>query len=172
MSDDVPAPQGPLTRTSPIEKIEEAIVAFLKAGGLSSKYLIAAFPDNPDAFDLGKAEKAALVQYTGSRYAAPEATGSAQLRTPEFAIHLYLRSVGQPIRAPYEIERIRMALQDRSVEGATLYVTRDGLVDQTGPLWQYMIEIACTPIPAVPLASHHAHRLAPFISGFNMKKGA
>ena len=158
----------PLIRKSPVEKIETAIVSFLKAGGLSSKYLIAAFPDNPDAFDLGKAEKAALVQYTGSRYAAPEATGAAQLRAPEFAIHLFLRSVGQPIRAPYEIEQIRMAVQDRSVQGATLYVIKDGLVDQTGPLWRYVVEIACTPIPAAPLMRA---RPAPFTAD-DQKGGA
>lgn len=158
----------PLIRKSPIEKIEDAIVGFLKAGGLSSKYLITAFPDNPDEFDLGKAEKAALVQYTGSRYAAPEATGAAQLRSPEFAIHLFLRSVGQPIRAPYEIEQIRMAVQDQSVQGATLYVIKDGLVDQTGPLWRYMVEIACTPIPAVPLVRA---RPTPFTSDYH-KEGA
>ena len=94
MSDD------PLIRKSPIEKIEAAIVGFLKAGGLNVKYLIAAFPDNPEEFDLGGADMVALVQYTGSRYAAPEATGAGQLRSAEFAIHLFLRSVGQPLRAP------------------------------------------------------------------------
>ncbi|MGH1577708.1 Gp37 family protein [Planktotalea sp.] len=158
-----------LIRKSPIEKIEEAIVGFLKQGGLSSKYLIQAFPEDPDEFDLGDAEKVALVQYTGSRYAAPEARGSGQMRAPEFAIHLYLRSVGKPIRAPFEIDQIRLALQDQSVQGANLYVTRDGLVDQTGSLWRFLIEVACTPIPAVGLPRQ---RPAPFMTDFSKTEGA
>lgn len=164
MSDDA----API-RKSPVEQIEDAIVGFLKAGGLSSKYLIAAFPDDPEEFDLGDAEKAALVQYTGSRYAAPETRGSAQMRAPEFAIHLYLRVVGKPIRAPYEIDQIRLALQDQSVQGATLYVAKDGLVDQSGSLWRYMVEVACTPIPAVGLPRHHP---TPFMTDFNKTEGA
>ena len=168
MSDD-----ATLIRKSPIEKIEDAIVEFLKQGGLSSKYLIQAFPDDPDQFDLGDAEKVALVQYTGSRYAAPEARGAAQMRAPEFAIHLYLRAVGKPVRAPYEIDQIRLARQDQSVQGASLYVKQDGLVDQTGPLWRFVIEIGCTPIPAVGLPRHNPlHRPTPFMTDFNKTEGA
>lgn len=164
MSDD-----AALIRKSPIEKIEDAIVDFLKQGGLSSKYLIQAFPDDPDQFDLGEAEKVALVQYTGSRYSEPETRGTAQMRAPEFAIHLYLRAVGKPVRAPYEIDQIRLALQDQSVQGASLYVKQDGLVDQTGPLWRFVIEIGCTPIPAVGLPRH---RPTPFMTDFNKTEGA
>lgn len=164
MSDDTA-----LIRKSPVEKIEDAIVEFLKAGGLSSKYLIQAFPDDPDEFDQGDAEKVALVQYTGSRYAPPESAGSAQMRTPEFAIHLNLNVVGTPIRAPFEIDQIRLALQGQTIQGTTLYVTRDGLIDQSGSLWRYVIELACTPVPAVGLARQ---RPAPFISDFNKPEGA
>ncbi len=144
-------------RRSPVEEIVAAIVGFLQNGGLHADYLIDAFPDDPDKFDLGKAKRVALVQYTGSRYAPAQGTGTAQMRTPEFAIHLYLRSVGDPIRAPYEIDILRMAIQEQSVQGTTLSITRDGLMEQSGGLWRYLIEIAGTPIPAPPLTmARHA----------------
>ncbi len=144
-------------RLSPVEKIVEAIIGFLQEGGLHTDYLIAAFPDDPDKFDLGKAKRVALVQYTGSRYAPAQGTGAAQMRASEFSIHLYLRSVGDSIRAPYEIDIIRMAIQGQSVEGTTLSIIRDGLMEQSGGLWRYLIEIAGTPIPAPPLTmARHA----------------
>lgn len=155
-----------LIRKSPIEKIEDAIVEFLKSGGLSSKYLISKFPDKPDEFDLGQADKAILVQYTGSRYGAPDAMRGSQSRKPEFALHIYLRSMGAPVRAPYEIDKIRTCVQSKSVEGASLYITRDGLIDQTGSLWRYLVEIAATPILAVPVIAQHP---SPMITDFNQK---
>jgi hypothetical protein len=42
------------------------------------------------------------------------------------------------------------------------------LVDQTGPLWRYVVEIACTPIPAAPLMRA---RPAPFTAD-DQKGGA
>lgn len=158
----------PIRKTT-IEHIEEAIVGFLKDGGLSAKYLIATFPDDPDKFDLGDAEKVALVQYAGSRYAAPEVLGGAQQRSAEFAIHLYLRSVGQPLRAPYEIEQIRLAVQDQATQGVRLHVLRDGLIDQTEQLWRYLIQVATTPFPAVPL---RRPRPTPMMSDFSKAGGA
>lgn len=160
--------QIPQLRKTHPEKIQDGIVTALHAGGLSSKYLIAAFPDNPEEFDMGKAEKVALVQYTGSRYEAPNATGSgAQWRRAEFAIHLYLRRANTPVRGLREIELIRMALQGRRLEGSEVYITRDGLIDQDGALWRYVIEIACR-IPAVPLTHRHP---VPFTRDFSKEEG-
>lgn len=160
-------PASILRKTHP-EKIEEGIVRALREGGLSAKYLIDSFPDNPDAFDIADAEKVALVQYTGSRYEAPEASGSgAQWRRAEFAIHLYLRRASTPVRGLREIEQIRMALQGLRLEGTELHITRDGLIDQEAALWRYMIELACR-IPVVPLPHE---RLRPFTTDFNKTEG-
>jgi hypothetical protein len=157
-------------RKTPIEKIEEGIIDLLKCGGLNVDYRIEAFPADPDMFDLGETDRAALVQYSGSRYADPEAFGAAQMRYPEFVIHLYLRSVGRPLRAPYEIDLIRMALQNHCIEGSTLRILKDGLADQVGPLWHYVIEVAGSAIPAAPL--HQANGLRPIPQFSKDVKGA
>ncbi|WP_420011009.1 Gp37 family protein [Tateyamaria sp.] len=161
--------QQPILRKTHLEKIEDGIVEALKQGGLSAKYLIDAFPDNPDQFDMDDLEKVALVQYTGSRYDAPGETGSAaQMRRAEYAIHLYLRRVSTPVRGMREIEQLRLAVQGLSLEGTELMITRDGLVDQDAALWRYVIEVACW-IPAVPLTRT---RPSPFITDFNKPEGA
>ena len=161
--------QQPLLRKTHLEKIEDGIVAALKEGGLSAKYLIDAFPDNPEQFDMEQLEKIALVQYTGSHYDAPAETGSrAQMRRAEYAIHLYLRRVGTPVRGMREIELIRLALQGLQLEGTELIITRDGLAGQDDTLWQYVIELACW-VPAVPLARAHPR---PLMSDFSNPKGA
>lgn len=132
-----------------LEKIEAGIVAKLKAH-LGAGYLIDVFPDRPGDFDMGTAQKAALVQYTGSNYAAPDGTQSGwQQRSAAFAIHLQLRTLGQTMRGTREVEQVRFALQDVKIEGATLRLVRDGIADQDENFWRYVIEVACT-IPAVP----------------------
>ncbi len=132
-----------------LEKIEAGIVALLKEH-LGSDYLIDVFPDRPGDFDMGKANKAALVQYTGSNYAAPDGTKSGwQQRSPSFAIHLQLRTLGHAMRGTREVEQVRFALQAANIEGAELRLVRDGIADQDESFWRYVIEVACT-IPAVP----------------------
>ncbi len=161
--------QQPLMCKTHLEKIQDGIVTALKQGGLSAKYLIAAFPDNPEQFDMSSAEKVALVQYAGSRYSAPGETGSAaQMRRAEYAIHLYLRRVSAPVHGLREIEQIRHVLQGLKLEGTELIITRDGLVDQDAALWRYVIEVACW-IPAVPLTRRHP---SPFVTDFNKQEGA
>ena len=54
------------------------------------------------------------------------------------------------------------------MEGATLYIMKDGLIDQTGPLWRYVIEVGCTPIPAVGPPRRHP---TPFVTNYQ-KEGA
>ena len=132
-----------------LEKIEAGIVALLK-GHLGSGYLIDLFPDDPDNFDMGKASKAALVQYLGSNYAAPDGTKSGwQQRSPGFAIHLHLRPLGHALRGSREVEQVRVALQNEKIEGAELRLVRDGIAEQDENFWRYIVEVACT-IPAVP----------------------
>jgi hypothetical protein len=161
--------QLPHLRRTHIETIAQGIIDALKQGGLSSKYKIEAFPDNPSQFDMSNLEKVALVQYTGSRYDAPNETGSgAQLRRAEYAIHLYLRQVGTAVRGAREIEQVRLALQGLQLDGTELFVTRDGLVDQDDALWRYVVEVACV-IPAIPLNRLHP---SPFVSDFNKAEGA
>lgn len=150
-----------------IEKIQNGMVAALKAA-LGAKYLIDVFPDKPEHYDTGKAEKWALVQYTGSRYSSPEdSAASAQARRAEFAIHLSLRAVGVPIRAPREIDQVRLALQGQKIEGTIIHVTRDGLLDHEDSLWRYVVEVACA-LRAVPL---QRRPVAPFITDFTNTEG-
>lgn len=150
-----------------LEKIETGIVALLKEH-LGSDYLIDVFPDRPGDFDMGRANKAALVQYTGSTYAAPDGTKSGwQQRSPGFAVHLQLRALGHGLQGPREVEQVRFALQAAKIEGAELRLVRDGIADQDEDFWRYVIEVACT-IPAVP-RPHNAP--APLMTDFQ-KEGA
>lgn len=132
-----------------LEKIEAGILDLLKQD-LGSGYLIDLFPDQPGQFDMGQANKAALVQYTGSNYAAPDGTQSArQQRSAGFAIHLQLRTLGHAMRGTREVEQVRLALQAARIQGAELRLVRDGIAEQDEHFWRYVIEIACS-IPAVP----------------------
>lgn len=141
-------------KATQLEEIEAGIVALLKEH-LGAGYLIDLFPDRPHEFDMGTAEKAALVQYLGSSYAAPDGTKNGwQQRSPSFAIHLQLRTLGQTMRGTREVEQVRFALQGATLAGAELRLVRDGISDQDENFWRYVIEIACT-IPAVP-RPHHA----------------
>ncbi|WP_299773154.1 Gp37 family protein [uncultured Tateyamaria sp.] len=150
-----------------LEKIEAGIVALLK-DNLGAGYLIDIFPDRPGDFDMGKANKAALVQYTGSTYAAPDGTKSGwQQRSPSFAVHLQLRTLGYAMRGTREVEQVRFALQAANIEGAELRLVRDGIADQDEHFWRYVIEVACT-IPAVPRPKHVP---APLMTDFQ-KEGA
>lgn len=159
----------PMLHKTPAEKIEEGIVAALKDGGLSAKFLIRAFPERPEALDMSDVQKAALVQYTGSRYTAPENTGSrGQMRRAEFAVHLYLRQATSGGRGLRELEQVRLVLQGQRIEGADLVILRDGLVDQDGDLWRYVIEVGCQ-LPAVPL---NRAVPAPFLTDFPRTEGA
>lgn len=160
--------QTPVPALTHIEKIEDGLVAALKAG-LSAKYLIDRFPDKPEQYDTGNAEKWALVQYTGSRYSeAEDSARSAQGRSAEFAIHLALRAVGVPLRAAREIDQVRLALQGLKIEGTIINVTRDGLLDQDGSLWRYVVEVACV-LRAIPL---QRRPFAPFITDFTNTEGS
>lgn len=133
-----------------IEKIEAGIVDLLKAGGLDARFMICAFPDDPDRFDTSDFTHLAIVQYSGSRYKPGSSHGGAQTRLPSFAIHLSLRPAAGGVRGPYHVEQIRLALQAQKVEGAQLQMVRDGLVDAQAGLWRYLIEVVAQ-IPAVPL---------------------
>lgn len=151
-----------------LEKIEAGIVSALKGGGLSSRFLISAFPDKPEEFDMGDAEKVVLVQYTGSRFDAPvETGGAAQMRHPVFAIHIHLTRVDTRVRGLREIEQIRLVLQGLNLEGTRLRIIRDGLADQNGARWHYLLEVSCT-IPALPITPVYP---SPFINDFS-KEGA
>lgn len=151
-----------------LEKIEAGIVDALKNGGLSSRYLIEIFPDKPEEFDFEGADKILLVQYTGSRFDAPEQAGSGmQMRAPVFALHLHLRRTQAAVRGLREIDQVRLAVQGLALEGAKLRLVRDGLANQSGEFWHYVIELTCR-IPAVP---HDPAHPIPFVTDFS-KGGA
>lgn len=155
-------------RKTHLEKIQDGIVEALKQGGLSAKYRIEPFPDDPDKFDMADAEKVALVQYVRSNYGRAESANSAaQMRDAHFSIHLYLRRASTPVNGMHEIDQVRLCLQGRVVEGAELSMLRDGLVDQNGALWRYVVEVSA-PIPAIPL---NREQPTPFVTEFH-KGGA
>lgn len=134
-----------------VEQIENGIVEKLKAGCTNSKWLIQTFPDTPDQFDMSNIALAALVQYAGSKYRAPEGHGGAQPRLATFAIHVYFRasSMGGEFRPLYLLDEVRKAVQGCKIAGVALDVTRDGLVEQNGALWRYVVELSGAMI-AVP----------------------
>lgn len=140
-------------RQTHIEQIESGIVQLLKDAGLNAKWLIETFPDNPDQYDMANVKLAALVQYAGSKYLPEEGHGGAQPRLSTFAIHLYFRAstLGEDFRPLYLLDEVRYAVQGCTVAGVALTVTRDGLVDQTGALWRYVLELTGS-LPAIPRA--------------------
>lgn len=160
--------QSPPAPQTHLEKIQTGIIDLLKSG-LSARYLIDGFPDDPSNYDMADASKIALIQYSGSRYAAPDGSiGNAQNRRPEFAIHLYLRRLGGPLNGLGEIEKIRLCLQGQIIEGATLEMLRDGLVDQDDAHWRYLIEIGCE----VPSVTRQRPRPSPIFTDFSKPEDA
>lgn len=105
-------------RKTQLETIQDGIVVALQDSH-GAQYLIAIFPDQPEQFDMGNANQAGLIQYTGSRHSAPTGTGNgSQERRVEFAVHLYLRALGGSMRGAREIEQVRFALQGVKIQGA------------------------------------------------------
>ena len=72
------------------------------------------------------------------------------------------------MRGAREVEQVRFALQGEKIQGAELFLIRDGLIDQDGALWRYVIELGCS-IPAIPKPPG---RPTPFITDFSKSEGA
>lgn len=138
--------------------IEARILALL-AAGLGTSWRIEPFPAEPEAFDLASAAHIALVHYTGSRYDRPEGLGGGgQVRRPVFAVHLYLRDLRGEGGSYRAIEDVRLALEGApavpGAGGVGLEITRDELVEQSGGVWHWLVEVRAlvraVPRPAPP----------------------
>lgn len=153
------------TPKSAVEKVEDAIVELLKPC-LHAKYFISIFPDKPEAFDIAKHKRVALVQYSGSQYKSSEGVNAGlQMRRSEFHIHLYLSALDLPIMGERTIEHIRHGLQGARIEGGNLMFMRDRLVEQDQGLWHYVIDVAID----LPAIATPRTPIAPIINSFEKR---
>lgn len=139
-------------RTTPtaIARVEAAAIDLLKAG-LDPEYFIDLFPADPSKFDTSNRPKCALVQYIGSAYQAPSGVREGmQNRRASFRLHLVLNAARTEVVPEAEIEDARLALQAALVEGARLVISRDGLMRNEGPMWEYFLDFELE-LPAVPV---------------------
>lgn len=147
---------------SAIQSFEEKIIARLKLF-LPSEFYIASFPANPKDFDQSRMRAAALVHYSGSRYADGNGLDrSSQMRELSYVIVLYLDDLNGGTAAYKHLDTLRKALQNALIEGATpLKMVSERLSDQDAGRWEWQIEVACSalsvaaeqnaPRPRVPL---------------------
>lgn len=149
--------------TAIIERIEAGIIEALQ-GVMPSAFYIAPFPDEPRKFDPARMDAAALVHYSGSRYASGvDGTPVQQRRELQYTIQLYLHSLRDHIGGYRAVENVRKALQNVPIEGSTpIRIVSDALASQSGGQWTWQVDVACTvtavaahiaraPIPRVPM---------------------
>lgn len=149
-----------------IDQIIDGLVEKLKDGGLAASYLIAAFPNKPDEFDMSGARIALLVQYVGSRYSGALSGGSQQ-RQANFALHLSILNASEA-NPNDEIAAIYSIVQGVRVCGCELTVVRDAFVDITADARKFVIEIS-TQFPTVP----GAHPVpSPFIENYTQTEAS
>ena len=132
-----------------IEKIESGIVALLKSG-MGSAFYIMPFPDDPAKFDSAKMKAAALVHFSGSKYALlPNGRPASQARELRYTIQLYLHSLRDHTGGYAAIEATRKALQNVPVEGSTpIRMIGEQLADHGEGQWVWQVDAACT-VPAI-----------------------
>nr|WP_286190156.1 Gp37 family protein [Labrenzia sp. R4_2] len=130
---------------------------------LPSVFYVAEFPAKPDTFDLSKIDAAALIHYSGSRYAdGPGITYAAQTRELQFSILLYLSGEYGGTGAYTHLDTLRKVLQNADIEGAgPLKLSAEQLLDQSAGRWEWQITVTCAalsvaaeqnpPHPRIPL---------------------
>ncbi|WP_282093042.1 Gp37 family protein [Epibacterium ulvae] len=141
---------------TPLEHIQTVLTDMIR-DRLGEDFYVAEFPDDPKQFDGRSYPRLVLVQYSGSRYGAPEdGRRGTQARRAEFAIHLRLSSSGAPVRPLARIEILRKAVQGQRMEGSRVQILNDGLVehDQDNGTWRYILEVALT-VPALATSQNH-----------------
>ncbi|WP_310620889.1 Gp37 family protein [Flexibacterium corallicola] len=136
-----------------IAKIEAALIERLKRQ-LTSAFYVASFPADPRQFDSARMKAAALVHFSGSRYRdGVELDGSSQLRELRYTIVLYLHDLHGGAGAYPILEKVRHALMNVSVEGATpIKMLSEQLTDAEKGQWEWQVDIACT---VRSVAAHH-----------------
>lgn len=141
---------------TPLERVQKALTDMIR-DRLGEDFYVAEFPDNPAQFDGRNYARLVLVQYSGSRYGAPEdGRQGTQSRRSEFAVHLHLTSSGAPVRPLARLELLRRALQGQRLEGSRVELLTDGLADhiQDNGTWRYLLEVALN-LPAVAMPQNH-----------------
>lgn len=135
-----------------IATLEAAIVAQL-AIALGNVIEVAHYPNNPDSYRLTHRVGAALVQYVGAQYGAPEEVALvAQQRTLEFAVVLMVRDLGWAYGGPpgatspgaYQLlEAVRVALAGYrlvpDLATTKLRPLRERFVKREDGVWHYAI---------------------------------
>lgn len=153
--------QEPLITGRPpsyLERVEDALVAALKAG-VPGSAKVDAYPANPDSYDFAGLEAAVLVHYQGSRYSGREGPANAnQARRLNFNIILLTRKLRTHSGAYTTLEDIRLALQGAVFEGAgPAEIVSDSLTSENQGLWRWDIVIGLnTPAIARNRAPHAA----------------
>lgn len=138
------------TRQNPIAVIEAEILKLLKAE-LDDDFYIDSYPDDPDNFDFSQFSKAVLVHYTGSDHAPVALGNSAMRRAPQFAVHLACRNLNGAGGSYAFLDRIMSVLQRERIAGGRIHVLKDSLSSQSEGLWHWVIDIAHTGAPALPI---------------------
>lgn len=138
-----------LPDTNIIRTIEDGLVEQLKRY-LPSEFYISPFPAEIKTFDQAQRNAAALVHFAGSRYAATsEMSHARQTRELRYAVTLYLSGHFGGTQGYQVLEKVRLALQNYMVAGATpIRLISDQLADQQSDQWVWQVDIACS-VPSV-----------------------
>lgn len=131
-----------LRPASYLEKVEDALIAALKAG-VEGGVKVDNFPADVLTYDFAGLDAAALVHYKGSNFQGREGPASPnQKRRMNFAIVLLVRTLRGHSGAYHALEDIRLAVQGVSFEGAgPAEIVSDALVSEVQGQWRWEIVI-------------------------------
>ncbi len=137
-------------RKNPIALIEEEMLTLLKAE-LDEDFYVDRYPDDPESFDFTQFSKVVLIHYTGSDH-SPVAVGNAAMRrVPQYAVHLACRNLGRADGSYEYLDRIISILQRQRIAGGRVHILKDSLSSQSEGLWHWMIDVAHTGTPSLPI---------------------
>lgn len=144
---------------SEIERVERAIVAHL-AGIVPNDVRLELQPDDPANFLMGDAPRAVLVHFIDAA-AAPANAVKVAGRTA-FAINVLARSQRGHEGGLALVQIIERAMAGVALPGARAFaVRRARLIDQTGGLWRWALEVETETLRGAPQPV-----AAPFITDF------
>ena len=120
--------------TAVIEKLRESITDLLVEG----------YPDSPDSYTLKHAKGAVLVNYQGSSFGEPKASGPvSQMRRVEIDTTVIVKNLRSHDGAYAYVDAVRDALTGRIAGLGRVYPTREGFLSvKVGGVWQYGVSFA------------------------------
>ena len=132
-----------------IEKIEDAIVAGVKAG-VDGSVKVDAFPANPESYDFANLKAAVLIHYSSSQFTARKGGAiTAQTRRMNFSLVLFARELRGHTGSYSILEDLRLALQAQVFAGAgPAEIVKDELISEQHGQWRWEIVIGLN-IPAI-----------------------